>query len=664
MQMYRVISLFLMASAVEANRKKAVGEEFWEAAKAIRAAEVVLQDTMHTSGPPAPKESEVAVEDAVSQLLRVSESVVAELRGGPPGKKKLALARQLNRLGRSLRLHRRQRHRHHLSARQDFSVALKSIRKAIAELKIAAWDAERRGVDSAARAAAVVVADEARRLFHLTQNMAHEEQKVIVSEHKTLPAVAAVINANLTSWNKLGQKHCRHHKLDPVGSHYGSLASAKKACEVRENCAGIYQSGCSGFHFYLCNKDYAFEDSGASCVYHKPDVEALEQAPVERAVPKAAAQKPKVKTLVAKAAAAQALAAQAKKESDSLMDEAVAEVATAARNAEEVANTVYGKQNPVISESVLEVEKASENLKQAVLVAQASRASDSKVKNATTDSTPRPKAITTTTTTTTLELISKVDDAFSKLEASFKPVPTVEPEDSDAGEGTAQQDLERLVGNAKEAPIARAFKIQEREEEKKTEQVKEQEPEQMSGVAQMNAELGNDIAEVSAPSSKNRQKLSPEEWRAFDAPESTDAAPESMDDELDAAFAPVSQEPDLIPQEHRNRLRTVAAAAQKAAEDARKEAEESVHQEMDAERPRRRFRSPVTEEDSSEPVFKPEVEDIAGIDVPVHQLAFEKAVGMTVGADVQDPDQEEESRHWHNARKHHKHKHKKHHSRW
>jgi hypothetical protein len=680
MQLCKVIGLLLLASAVEASEKKPVGDEFWEAAKAIRAAEVVLQDAMRAAQPAASVETEREVADAAAQLLKTSENVVAELRGinSPPGTKtkKLALERQLTRLGRNLRLHRRQHNRHRLSARQDLSVALKSIRKAIADLKIAAWDAERRGVDSAARAAAVVVADEARRLYHITQNMAHEEHKAVV-EHSTLPTVAAAINSNLTAWNKLTQKHCRHHKLDSVGSHYGSLASAKKACEVRENCAGIYQSGCSGFHFYLCQQGAAFEDSGSSCVYHKPSakvpdvsVETAESSNGARMTKasKPAAPKPEATTLAAKAAAARALAAQAKKESDSLMDEAVAEVATAARNAEEVAKTVYGKENPMIETSVLEVEHASEGLRNAVLAARAGRASGNRVKNASSDANAPTPAVsttsttTTTTTTTTLELVGKVDDAFEKLEASFEPVPTAQSED--AAEGAAQQDLQRLVGSAKEAPIARAFKIQEREEEQKREQAKEQDSTETTEQVKMDVELGNDIAEVSSPSSAKHHNLSPEEWKAFNAPDATDAnAPGSMDAELDAAFAPIAQEPDLTPREHHNRLRTVAAAAQKAAEDARKEAEESEH-EVEAERPRRSFRSVVAEDDASQPLFQPEAEDTAGIDVPVHQLAFEKAVGMTVEADVKDPDQEEEAKHWHNARKHHKHKHKKHHSHW
>lgn len=660
MQLCRVFGLLLVALAVEANQKKPVGDEFWEAAKEIRAAEVVLQDAMHSPGP-APKESEVAVQNAAAQLLRVSENVVAELRGAnnPPGSKtkKLALARQLNHLGRRLRIHRRQHHRHRLSARQDFTVALKSIRKAIADLKIAAWDAERRGVDSAARAAAVVVTDEARRLYHLTQNLAHEEHD------NTLPKVAAAINASLTNlWSKVPQKHCRHHKLDSVGSHYGSLASAKKACEVRENCAGIYQSGCAGFHFYLCSKDFGFEDSGSSCVYHKPAVEVHQQAAVDS---QAEAPKQEVKTLAAKAAAAQALAVQAKKESDSLMDEAVAEVATAARNAEEVAKTVYGKDNALISKSVLEVEKASEDLKSAVLATRGSGVTNNKEENATSEMSPEMPAAsttttraTTTTTTTTLELVGKVDEAFDKLEAVVEPVAKSQSDDS--AEGRAEQDLERLVGSAKEAPIARAFKIQEREEEQKREQAKEQEAPETTEQVRMDTELGNDIAEFSARNDQKHHNLTPEEWRAFNAPDSV-----SMDAELDAAFAPIAQDP--APREHRNRLRTVAAAAEKAAEDARKEAEESTHEVMDAERPRRRLRSVVTEasdDDGSqpEPVFKPEIEDSAGVDVPPHQLAFEKAVGMTVEANVQDPDQVEEARHWRNARKHHKHKHKKHHS--
>jgi hypothetical protein len=461
----------LFASSVQANVQKPVGDEFWEAAKAIRAAEVVLQDAEH-SAPAAPTEAESAVVAAAAQLLHVSENVVAELRGAaaPKGshKKKLALTHKLDSLGRRLREHRRQHQRHSLSARQDFNVALKQIRKAISELKIAAWDAERRGVDSAARAAAVVVADEARRLYHLTQNIAQEEHKAIAEQKTvtTVTKVAAAISANLTAWSKVSRKHCRHHKLDSVGSHYGSLTSARQACEVRDNCGGIYQSGCSGFHFYLCDRSHAFEDSGTSCVYHKPGSEvpeayvgarAVESPPVEKAAPEAPPPKPEITQvkipLVAKVAAAQALRDKAEKESDSLMDEAVAEVATAARNAEEVTNSVYGKSDSSISESVIAVEKASEGLKNAVLATRARHNNKVQLNNNTSldssSAAPVPtkktkaKKTTTTTTTTTLEMVSKVDEAFDKLEASFKPVgkKAVEAQDEgDQGECVAEQD--------------------------------------------------------------------------------------------------------------------------------------------------------------------------------------------------------------------------------
>jgi hypothetical protein len=667
---------FLVVFSVEGNVQKPVGDEFWEAAKAIRAAEVVLQDAMHSTTEPtaALRESESAVVDAAAQLLRVSEKVVSELRGVPAPKdshkKKLALAHKLNTLGRRLRLHRlnrlRSQHRHRLSARQDFNVALKSIRKAIAELKIAAWDAERRGVDSAARAAAVVVADEARRLYHLSQNMAQEGHKVVAAK-KTLTKVVTAIDANLTAWSKVARKHCRHHKLDSVGSHYGSLKSAKQACEVRDNCGGIYQSGCSGFHFYLCDKSHAFEDSGTSCVYHKPAAEVPEVEPVVHlAAQETAAPAPKI-PLVAKAAAAQALAARAQKESDSLMDEAIAEVATAARNAEEVATSIYGQSNPTVSKSLLAVERASEGLKEAVLNSRTNR-NNTKVqlKSAAVNSEPTAPVATVTTTTTTLEMVSKVDDAFDKLEAAFKPVGNQHSEDQT--EGAAEQDLARLVSGAREAPIARAFKIQRQKEEQAKEQAQEQEDEkEFEKEHEWSAEPAN--AEVpSAP----HHNLTPEEWKEFNPPDSTDSTDsmDSTDAELNAAFEPLSKDMSKdTPQEHHNRLRTVAAAAEKAAEDARQEAEESVHEEhtFEEDRPHRRFRSVIPEVAPIEPVFKPEVEDSAGIDVPAHQLAFEKAVGMTVEPEVQDQDQGEEEKHWRNARKHHKKhhgKHKKHHSRW
>jgi hypothetical protein len=58
--------------------------------------------------------------------------------------------------------------------------------------------------------------------------------------------------------------------------------------------------------------------------------------------------------------------------------------------------------------------------------------------------------------------------------------------------------------------------------------------------------------------------LTPEEWKEFNAPDSTDA-------ELEAAFEPLSQEQsEDTPREHHNRLRAVAAEAEKAAEDAPK----------------------------------------------------------------------------------------------
>lgn len=668
MHMRGILGIFLAAFLVEASEKKPVGDEFWEAAKAIRAAEVVLQEAVHSSEQTGAKDAEVAVVDAATQLLQVTENVVKELRGNTAPaaskKKKLALMRQLNHMGRTLRVRRKQHHRYRLSALQDFNTALKSIRKAISEVKIAAWDAERRGVDSAARAAAVVVADEARRLFHLTQNMQHEEHKA-VAVHNTVAKVAAAIDANLSTWSKVSRKHCRHHKLDSVGSHYGSLASAKQACEVRDNCAGIYQSGCSGFHFYLCSKDYAFEDSGTSCVYHKPSIEVPVQGSVqEQAVPEDVEQKPAVRTLAAKAVAAQALAAQAKKESDRLMDEAVAEVATAARNAEEVANTVYGKANPSVAESVLEVEKASEGLKRAVLASRGSRASrDTKVQlnNATEDSTPAAPTTTTTTSTTTTtttsveEMVAKVDQAFDKLEASFEPVGKTESQES--AEGVAEQDLERLVGGAKEAPITRAFTIQRREEEREKEQAKEQQAEKANERVEIDAML-HDSAEASAPSVPHHHNLTPTDFKMFNAPDSTDA-------ELEAAFEPLSKEPEPTAQEEHDRLQTVAAAAAKAAEDARKEAEATMHEQINVERPHRRFRPATPEVEPVDSMFKPEVEAAAGIEVPENQLAFEKAVGMTVEPVVKDDDQDEEAKHWRNVRKHHKHKHKKHHhSHW
>ena len=84
--------------------------------------------------------------------------------------------------------------------------------------------------------------------------------------------LSPINNRNITMFfseflfKKLENTHC----IDDEYGSYETLYTAKRACELDNKCAAIYDPSCKDQgHFALCRKGYQGKPSTASCLYQK-----------------------------------------------------------------------------------------------------------------------------------------------------------------------------------------------------------------------------------------------------------------------------------------------------------------------------------------------------------------------------------------------------------